>query len=176
VACTAPDPTDYDGKGYVSACLPGATTGTSYRVDAEVYNSFAYVSQANFAASTSCAGTATQAAYASGPASYATGTTSLPTLAADGVTPVTGSGRTVTISITSQSGTFAASSTPLSTTGTYTLCKTSPSTTASTTVNAFSASNGYNPSFTPTLALSVSAAGTRTINTALRLNGNFFVD
>jgi hypothetical protein len=174
VACTAPDvSTDFAyGTGYASVCVPASSGGGSSRYDAVFYGNSSAVNlyKVDFSNAT-CTENATNPAFASARANFASSTTTVAGLGADGVTPVTGSGRTVTLSMFSGEGTFPAG-TPFIGDGQYVLCKTTPaSTTTSRTLSSFQAGEGV--VFTPTFTLRASNVGTNAINTGFGFDGRF---
>jgi hypothetical protein len=171
VACTAPDTADFAfDKAYASVCIPATTGGGSSRYDLDSFGSGAQVYKMDFSNAT-CTGVGTQAGQASVGWTVASGTTTVASLAADGITPVTGSARSVTVNrIFGSSGTFT-SGTPLVTTGTYSICKTTPasSATARQLPNFTNTSDGAQ--ITATFVLRSSAAGATAINTAFGFEG-----
>lgn len=174
VSCTAPDvSTDLAyGTGYASVCIPASSGGGSSRYDAVFFgnSSQARLSKIDFA-NANCTGAASRVADASATANFASSTTTVASLGVDGVTSVSGSGRTVTLSMFSGEGTFP-SGTPFLSNGQYVLCKSTPaSTTTARTVNSFEASEGF--VFTPTFVLRASNVGTNAINTGFGFDGRF---
>jgi hypothetical protein len=173
VACTAPTDDEFNtGFIYASACIPNASGGGSARYD--LRNSFRSASAADFmkvdfsnATCTSPSSGSTEfiaGAYAN------SGTATVASLGVDGVTPVTGEGRSVTVYRVDGSTSGFAASTPFTSTGTYVVCKTTlPNTTAARTVDNFR--GGGQITFTPTFVLRASPVGTNTIETRFGFDG-----
>lgn len=175
VACTAPDLADFNyGSAYVSACVPAASGVTSSRYDAIFFgnSSQARVTKVDFA-NASCTGTGTYFGDRYATANFASGTTTVASLGADGITPVSGFGRTLTLTMSAGEGSALPSEIPLLTDGAYVLCKSSPpSSTSMRTISSFE-SGGGNYEFTPTFSLKASSVGTNAINTGFGFDGKF---
>ena len=171
VACEAPDVDELRfGRTYVSACVPASSGPGASRYDAQFSGSGAYLVKVDFS-NASCTGEGTQEARASATMSIADGTTTVAALGADGVTSVTGAGRTVTLGFVVSNGTFP-SGTPLISAGSYVLCKSTPaSTSAMRTVSSFQGDNGSSFTFTPTFALRASNVDGNAINTNFGFDG-----
>jgi hypothetical protein len=137
VACTAPDASEFDGYAqFASVCIPATTGGGSSRYDLLSFNatSGGQVVRVDFSNAT-CTGSA-GVAVATAPIqnkTFASNTSTVASLGADGITPTTGSVRTVSVTIGSVygTGTFP-TGVPLLNTGVYTLCKTTPPSVTST--------------------------------------------
>jgi hypothetical protein len=177
VACTAPDVSEiasgpYVGSDYASVCIPNTDGSGSSRYDVRVYGtcSGSRLSKMDFT-DAACTTGASESASVSGRIQIASNTTTVASLAADGVTPVTGSGRTVSFTVNNYpSGTFPAG-VPLVTNGIYTLCKTTPPSTTTTRIT-YDFNGGGDRQFTPAFVLRSSNADTNAINTALGFEGN----
>jgi hypothetical protein len=178
VACEAPD-VDADlayGSSFSSVCVPASSSASS-RYDAAFYgnNSSVFLYKVDFANAT-CTGNGTSNAFAQAVVNFASATTTVASLGTDGVTQVTGSGRTVTLTMFGGEGqeSFPAG-TPLLGNGAYVLCKSTPSTTAMRTISSFN-SQGQTYTFTPSFSLKASNVGTSNINTGFGFDGVFQQD
>ncbi len=185
VACTAPTLAELGRPAvYSTPCLAtGASTSSRYDFQAVDGNSSCCASQivkVDFGNAT-CASAGTRVSFATARTVPAATTTTMAAIAADGITPVTGSGRTVTVSnFTADSGeglTAFAPGIPFVANGDYVLCKTTPpSTTTMRALNTFNGNQGRNASMTPTFVLRASNVGSNAINTTFGFDGGTFVD
>lgn len=188
VVCTAPDlvldgdlfrtnpnaPTStFPGYGYsyVGPCVPASSGGGASRYNVKTRGTGCgfQVERVDFG-NASCTGSGTRVAEIQPYSVSYGGTTTVASLGTDNTTQVSGVGQLVTINTTnsvSGTGTFPAS-VPLTTTGTFVLCKTTASTT--TTLSGSSLfTEAY--SFTPTFSLKVSNVGGTAINTTVGFDG-----
>lgn len=177
VACAAPTVAEiasgpFNGSQYASVCIPAASGSGSSRYDINVFGTASGVrlNKMDFTNALCSVGGAS-AGSAFGSIQIASNTTTVASLGTDGITPVTGSGRTVNFTISGTvTGTFPAG-VPLLTSGIYTFCKTTPpSTTASRIVTRFG--DGSNREFTPAFVLRSSSVDASAINTAFGFDGN----
>jgi hypothetical protein len=184
VACEAPTFQEVgQSNSFASVCFPAQSGTSSSRYDLHTFGcSRARVTKVDFPSSSSCVGdstTNTVAAALEFMVLVSSSTTTVASLAADGITPVTGSGRTVTLGeIVGGSGSTFPSGIPLTSGGAYVVCKTTPaSTTTARILPNFSdfVGSGYSVgTMTATFVLRSSAAGTSTINTAFGFDGGQF--
>jgi hypothetical protein len=159
VACTAPDPVQELGnRSFVGACFPNLKAVTSQRTDFLVGSDFVDEYTINYTDSTSCQGSNTVATNFYDKADI--GTATLASIAADGVTPVTGTGYQMEVNFTDSTG--GGSTSTFGTTGstTFTLCKASPST---ATLNVSPYFNNFPQTITPTFSIRLSLPNTPTI-------------
>jgi hypothetical protein len=177
VACEAPSQSEFANyTGLASVCIPADTGGGSSRYDLQSYNatSGGQVVKVDFSNAT-CTGNAGVAVATASiqNKTFASNTTTVAALGADGITPTTGSVRTVSFTISNVTGTFPAG-VPLLSSGVYALCKTTPpSTTATRTIESVTG-NGFSTSFAPTYVLRVSNVNSAPINTGFGFDGAYF--
>jgi hypothetical protein len=161
VACTAPDPVQELGnRSFVGPCLPNLKAVTSQRTDFFVGSDFVDEYTINYTDSASCQGSNTVATNFYDKADI--GTATLASIAADGVTPVTGTGYQMEVNFTDSTG--VGSTSTFGTTGstTFTLCKSAPST---ATLNVSPYFNNFPQTITPTFSIRLSLPNTPTIVT-----------
>jgi hypothetical protein len=174
VACTAPELSEIVSSNFASVCIPASSGGTSSRFDMATFGSSGVeVSKMDFS-NASCTTGGVRVGQAGAQWTISPTTTTVASLAADGITPVTGTARTVTLSsFFTNSGSFAPG-TPLVTTGTYTICKTTPASTTTLRALVNYRANGIGTEMTPTFVLRSSVAGSSAINTGFGFEGGTF--
>jgi hypothetical protein len=160
VACTAPDPLkELNNTSFVGPCLPNLKALTSQRTDFLVASTFVDEYTNNYTTSTNCQGSNTVATNFYNKADI--GTATVASIAADGVTPVTGTGYQMEVRFSDSSGVGSTSTFGTAGSTTFTLCKSAPST---TTLNV-SPFDTPPQTITPTFSIRLSLPNTPTIVT-----------
>jgi hypothetical protein len=184
VACEPPARNELRDFLFVSACVPDQATGRSSRYDLSNDGStLTTLNKIDFSDSSCTTGATLGASLALDSSVGSENTTTIGRFAADGVTPVTGSGREITFRYRAMYDTDEELATALApfprnfpffpasrfAAATYVVCKTTPPST--TTARVLQYPGGSTRTFTPDFALRTSAAGTTTINLAFGLDG-----
>jgi hypothetical protein len=161
VACTAPDPLkELNNTSFVGPCFPNLKALTSQRTDFLLGSTFVDEYTISYTDSTSCQGTNT--AVNNFYAKADIGTTTVASIAADGVTPVTGTGYQMEVRFTDSTGIGSTSTFGTAGSTTFTLCKSNPTT---TTLNVSPYYSNSPQTITPTFGIRLSLPNTPTMVT-----------
>jgi hypothetical protein len=158
LSCTAPDPAaDLNNTSYVGPCISNLKAATSNRNDILIGNTSLDAMTISYTDSTNCQGTNT--VVTSTFPKLDVGTTTLASLASDGITTVTGVGYQIAITSNAVVGTEVTVGVA-ATTSTFTLCRSRPST---TTLNVSPYFSNFPNLITPTFSIRLSLPNTPTI-------------